>query len=277
VTLTWDTDETADSGVAYGLDSSYGSNAGDATLVTSHSVTLNSLSPNTLYHYQISSSDGSGNTASSGDLSFTTASSGGSPSGLVSDSFDGGILNTSLWTFVDPLGDSAVSMVGTQVAIAVPAGSEHDIWSTGNFAPRIRQAANNTDFEVEVKFDSALTQAYQLQGVAAEQDDGNLLRFDFYSNGVSTKIYSASFVNGLPTRRIRTTIVDGVPLYLRVTRQGDQWTESYSYDGANWLIAGSYSHTLTVTSVAVYGGNAGSPAPAHTALIDYFVVDGNPN
>jgi hypothetical protein len=44
----------------------------------------------------------------------------------------------------------------------------------------------------------------------------------------------------------------------------------------NWQEAGSFSHALTLTSVAVTAGNAGAPAPAHTALVDYFLVDGIP-
>ena len=273
-TISWTTNEVADSQVAYGLTSTYGTTASDATLVTSHSVTLSGLTAGTPYHYLVSSTDGSANTASGVDLTFTTTASGGSPSGMVSDQFDAGTLDTGVWTFVDPVGDSTVSMTGTQASISVPAGTGHDVWKSGNFAARLRQAANNTDFQAEVKFDSAVSQKFQLQGLLAEQDNGNLIRFDFYSDGTTTKIFSASFVNGLPTTRVNTAITAGVPLYLRVTRVGDQWTEEYSYDGVSWLSAVTFTHSLVVSSVAVHAGNAGSPAPAFTALVDYFVVDG---
>ena len=48
-----------------GTTATYGSNVSDSTLVTSHSLTLNSLTCNTTYHYQISSvgSAGSASTA----------------------------------------------------------------------------------------------------------------------------------------------------------------------------------------------------------------------
>ena len=276
-TVTWDTDEAADSRVDYGLTSGYGSSESSSGLVTSHSLTLTGLSPDTLHHYQVTSVDGSGNSASSSDLTFTTntSSGGGSPSGLESDHFDGGSLDPR-WTFVDPVGDSTLSMTGSQASISVPAGSSHDIWQNENWAPRIRQSANNTDFELELKFDSAVASKFQLQGVMAEQDNDNLVRFDFYSSGNTTYIFAATMTNGSPLKRIRVSIVDGVPLYLKVNRQGNQWTESYSYDGVSWTQAGSFSHSLNVTSVAVYGGNAGSNPPAHTALVDYFMVDGLP-
>ena len=198
----------------------------------------------------------------------------GNTSGLVSDDFNHP-LNTSVWTFFDPKGDSLLSETGTQMALSVPAGADHNLWRNKLFAPRIRQAADDTDFEVDVKFDSALSARFQLQGITVEQDGTNLLRFDFLGDGSKTQIFSASFVKGKPTKRIQSVIASGVPLYLRVKRVGDQWTMSYSYDGVSWIVAGSYTHNLAVTSVGIFGGNAGSALPAHTALIDYFKVNGD--
>ena len=189
----------------------------------------------------------------------------------VIDAFDGP-LDTSIWTFYDPLGDSSLSMTGTQLGISVPAGTSHNLWRNDLFAPRIRRAASDTDFEVEVKFDSALSAQYQVQGITIEQDNKNLLSFEFYSDGSVTGIFSASFDNEIPSMRLRKVITAGTPLYLRVTRAGDQWIIAYSPDGNNWTIAGNITHKLAVTSVSVFGGNAGSSAPAHTALIDYFKV-----
>lgn len=72
-TITWTTDEPADSRVDYGLDAGYGPFVFDASLVTSHSITLTGLSPSTEYHYKVTSVDAASNSASSGDLTFTTA------------------------------------------------------------------------------------------------------------------------------------------------------------------------------------------------------------
>ncbi|MDL1878827.1 hypothetical protein FBQ85_27240, partial [Cytophagia bacterium CHB2] len=74
--ITWDTDETSNSVVEYGLTTGYGSRAGDtaenATYVTSHGVALNSLTANTLYHYRVLSTDPMGNTTTSDDYTFQT-------------------------------------------------------------------------------------------------------------------------------------------------------------------------------------------------------------
>lgn len=73
-TITWTTNEPADSRVEYGSDTNYGSTVSDTNLVTSHSITLTGLSPDTTYHYRVSSRDAAGNSASSGDYTFTTIS-----------------------------------------------------------------------------------------------------------------------------------------------------------------------------------------------------------
>lgn len=272
-TVTWQTDEPATSIVSYGPSTSYeNGSTSTAALVTSHSVLLSNLSSNSLYHFQVGSADSSGNASSSSDLTFTTSSGTAPPTDMVSDDFTGA-LNMSVWSFNDPQGDSTVTTTGTQLAISVPAGTPHDIWSGSNLAPRVTQAVTDTDFEVEVKFDSAVTARYQLQGVVVEQDANILLRFDFYSDGSQTHAFSATFSNGVPTVRRDITIAGGAPLYLRVNRTGDIWTYSYSYDGIAWIEVVTFTHALSVANVGVFAGNAG-PAPAHTALIDYFLVTG---
>lgn len=71
-TITWTTDEASNSVVEYGLTTSYGSTASNASNVTSHSIGLSGLAANTLYHYRVSSTDPSSNTATSADGTFQT-------------------------------------------------------------------------------------------------------------------------------------------------------------------------------------------------------------
>ena len=182
-TVTWTTDEPANSAVAHGPTVAYeDGTVSDPFYVTTHSITLSGLTPNTLYHYQVTTTDASGNAASSVDLTFTTADS-GNPSGLSADLFDAPSLDTGVWSVIDPVGDSSVTMTGSQLSIAVPAGVSHDVWTAGNFAPRVMQAMNDVDFEVEVKLDSGVDTEFQIQGILVEQDSANFIRFDFFSDG----------------------------------------------------------------------------------------------
>lgn len=189
---------------------------------------------------------------------------------LVSDEFNAPALNTALWTFVNPRADAALTMTGTQLSIAVPAGSAHDVWRTGNAAPRVMQRANNADFEIETRFQSSMTARYQIQGLIVAQDSLNFIRFDFVRDSARTRAFAATFTGGVPTTRKDTTIAGGNPLYLRVRRQGAAWTQRFSVNGSSWTTAATFSHPLVVNNAGPFFGNAGNPAPAFAGFIDYF-------
>jgi hypothetical protein len=75
VAITWTTDEVASSRVSYGLTSSYGTTTSETDTsprVTSHSVTISSLTPSTTYHYRVLSTDAATNTVTGTDQTFTT-------------------------------------------------------------------------------------------------------------------------------------------------------------------------------------------------------------
>lgn len=74
--ISWTTDVSANSSIEYGATDSYGSNKSSSDLVTSHSLSLSGLSSNTTYHYRLASVDGSNNSISSGDNTFTTSEAG---------------------------------------------------------------------------------------------------------------------------------------------------------------------------------------------------------
>ena len=73
-TVSWSTNEAADTQVEYGTDTSYGSlSTLAAAKVTSHGVGLGGLSATTTYHYRVLSRDAAGNLATSADFTFTTS------------------------------------------------------------------------------------------------------------------------------------------------------------------------------------------------------------
>jgi len=77
VTIAWTTDVSANSVVEYGLTDGYGNTVTDPTLVTDHSVQLTTLSPGTIYHYRVKSTDVDGTTVS-GNRTFCSGSAAGS-------------------------------------------------------------------------------------------------------------------------------------------------------------------------------------------------------
>ena len=135
------------------------------------------------------------------------------------------------------------------------------------------QAASDTDFELEVKFEADLSERYQMAGVLVEQDENDMLRLEFLHDGAGVKIYAASFTEGAANTKYYTAITGGNPLYMRVTRVGDVWTQWYSYDGVAWTSMTSFTHAMTVTGVGAYVGNN---TVANTVAVDYFYNTASP-
>ncbi len=195
---------------------------------------------------------------------------------LVTDGFNSCTLDTSLWTFIDPRGDSSYKVTGTALEITVPSTEEgHNIWTDGNFSARLMQPAGSGDFQIQARFTSLVSQPFQLQGLLIEEDAANYIRFDsYYARDSMMHIYVQTYNNTIPSKKADIPISATAPVYLRVTRVGDEWTMTYSTDGTTWLEAATFSYGLNVTSAGVFAGNVqprrNEMAPVHTAVIDYF-------
>lgn len=195
---------------------------------------------------------------------------------IVSDDFSDSSLNTSIWTLIDPQKDSSLNFVsdGTSnsLSIKIPSGISHDVW-IGNNAPRIMQSVNDTDFEVEIKFNSLINKKYQMQGIIIQQDINNFIRFDFFSDDKHIYIFAVDFKDGSPSVKINKKIADiptrAIPLYLRVQRAGNKWDQLYSLDGTNWYSSGSFDRVLIMNLIGPFVGNAGNN-PEFNGIIDYF-------
>ena len=89
-TITWTTLETANATVKYGTTLSLGSNSSSASVKTSQSITLSSLSASTLYYFNVTSCDGVNNCNTNGTYNFTTAAASSGSSDSSSSSAGGG-------------------------------------------------------------------------------------------------------------------------------------------------------------------------------------------
>lgn len=82
--ITWSTNENSNSVVKYGtVSGSYINTSSDAAYVTSHTIILTNLAPNTTYYYVVNSTDMSGNSAQSTEYSFKTAVAPAGPITLI--------------------------------------------------------------------------------------------------------------------------------------------------------------------------------------------------
>ena len=277
--VTFTTDEPARVLINCGTTSSYGTSAqSDSMFRTSHAISVTGLTPGTVYHYSIVARDNAGNVTTTADATVTTAPP-ATPSVLVADDFNASQLN-GRWTVVNPLGDAAIATPDTVVSMALPAGTVHDLWTSGYGVPRLLQVANNTDFMTQVKWNSPLTSAsseYRFQGVVAEQDQSNLVRFDFASGPSGLSFFAATFKDGFSAgstaTRANVPIPGGAgvqPLYMRVAREGNIWSGWYSTSGHTWTLAARFHHPFVLNGVGLFCGNSGGAPPAFTSIVDYF-------
>ncbi|HVL93799.1 MAG TPA: LamG-like jellyroll fold domain-containing protein [Acidimicrobiales bacterium] len=276
-TVTWATDEPASSRVEFGATTSYGATASSVTLVQSHRLDLVNLVCGRTYHFRAQSTDAAGNTGSSPDNTFQTAACQGGP---VSDDFSSGVIDPNVWTFVNPVGDAALSTINRAARISLPSGVSHNITSsTDNRAPRLLQAFPNTDFSVEVKFDSPVTKRSQIQGLIFEQDGANLVRFDASHNGTATQLFVGRLASGSLATRKQTSVPLTAPMWLRAARAGTNWSFSYSTDGSTFTDFHTMSETIDIHRLGFFAGNhhpTTSSIPAFAAQADYFFNTASP-
>jgi hypothetical protein len=69
--ITWITDEFATSSIEYGETVSYGMSSSSNSFIKNHSIFIDGLTTDTLYHFRVSSRDSSGNASTSADYTFT--------------------------------------------------------------------------------------------------------------------------------------------------------------------------------------------------------------
>ncbi len=80
-TISWTTDQMSSSRVDYGTTTSYGGTVSDASLVTSHSLSLAGLASGTTYHFRVISTNQYGISSASADNTFRTLSALPNPGG----------------------------------------------------------------------------------------------------------------------------------------------------------------------------------------------------
>ncbi len=80
-TITWTTNEPADSQVDYGMTAAYGQTTiANPALVTAHSVSLSALPTGATWHFRVRSTDAASNSATSPDFTFTSSAQGATAS-----------------------------------------------------------------------------------------------------------------------------------------------------------------------------------------------------
>jgi hypothetical protein len=153
-TIVWQTNLASTSEVQYGATTAYGSSTSmDSTMVQAHQQTLTSLTPSTLYHFRVVSTDSSNNTATSADATLTTAANSTPPTVSITAPANGATVSASVSVLATASGSNGITSVqflldGANLGAAVSVAPYATSWDT-------TQVANGQHVLAAVAKDSA--------------------------------------------------------------------------------------------------------------------------
>lgn len=220
-----------------------------------------------------------------------------------SDDFNRCSLNTSLWTFA-PTGQASIpapfitgAYTGTSaLVLTVPPGQEYTFSNTNKLAPRIMQPATDTDFQLEVKFDSPLgtppAGSWTIQGILVEDTSTpgqtRWLRFDLDTNGSTIKFFigyidEAGALHSIIGPNDLAIPSSTSPLYEAVSYVQSTGTWTFAYragDADTWHTKKTFTETVDlagllttdfkVSNVGAFAGSTGTTPPGIVSKVDYF-------
>jgi len=239
-TITWQTNEPADTQVEYGPDPRYGFNSPlNTTRTTSHQVALSGLSQGTLYHYRVKSRDAAGNLAVSSDFTFITTTGGGGPAPVayLSDLFWTSMTNG--WGPVErdrSNGESGTADGGPLVL---------------NGVTYAKGLGAHAGAEVVYAIPSSCSQFFAAIGVDDEVGGQGTVQFQVWAD--SSLLFQSGVLTGnSPTVSVAVALAGQSQLRLVVTDGGD----GIAFDHADWgaarFLCGTVNNppTPTITSPA---------------------------
>jgi 6-phosphogluconolactonase (cycloisomerase 2 family) len=260
-TITWTTDESATSVVDYGTSASYGSTETVAGVTLDHTVVLTGLTPNTEYHFDVTSADLANNSTSSGDIAFN---SGDLPSFALPAAWSSIHLGNSGALGGEALYDNGVFQVS---------GSGGDLWSNQDDGHFVYQPISG-DFELIVQVDGYTgdtSYTYSKAALVFKEDTGggvpNATAAGIYQslNYSSADYWYERAASGIASYNSAVLNSTGGSAMLRLTRTGDTF-RSYSWDGVGWVQhGGDRVVALNATGYVGFAATSGTSAGVLTA------------
>ena len=265
-TIGWVTDEPSNSQIEYGPTAAYGSSTAlNPSLTTQHVQVVSGLEPGTTYHFRVRSADAAGNVAVSPEGTFTTQESAPTPTPTPTDEPTVTPTPTEMptptetptptatptptkstdspqqdgdWVSLDvgPVGvPGSDRSDGSSVTIAA---SGVDIWDRADsYRFRYQPLSGNATITARVTAQSE-TDPWALAGVmvrsSLDADNPTAILARTPGHGLS---WTTRTVRGAEAQYVGTALTR-LPVWVRISRSGDDLTASYSTDGASWYLAG---------------------------------------
>jgi len=245
-TISWTTDQPADSLIEYWTSISYGQSTADSTLTTSHSLSLTNLTPNTTYHFRVASKNASGISSSSTDRTFTTLPLPQAITLTITSPSDGETITRSDITVRGTITNSAGNETGVTVngMVAAVYGNEF----IANHVP--------------------LTEGSNTITVAATDTAGNTVTKSITVNAVTTGNYirlSANPESGIAPLEV-TLRIDGSFSIDASSMSVDNAT------GVEWLSLGYDEYSVRLTAEGIYTFTASVTGPDGIMYQDMVII-----
>ncbi|MEV4300851.1 ThuA domain-containing protein [Microbispora rosea] len=202
------------------------------------------------------------------------------------DQFDGTTLDNCRWDSIVRPDATAARVTGGNLELDTTTG---DIYGTTNSGPKnfILQKAPSGDWTLETKVDgSALNEQYQQGGLMVYGDDDNYVKFDFLTTNaagstVARTIELRSEVGGtVQNPQPQVNNLSAGPWWLRLKKEGDSFTGSYSSDGTTWTDLATNGTVAVVKNSAVANASkvgvytiGTAQSASKTVKFDYFKLN----
>jgi beta-xylosidase len=141
------------------------------------------------------------------------------------------------------------------------------------------QPAPVGSYSIETKLGFTPTQNYQIAGLLIYQDDNNWMQLGraFCNNSsgcVGDGVYFDSVINGNLDGSNFATVLNPLPtnVYLKIARQGTQYSGYLSLDGTNWGLIGNHAIPSTPTFIGLKVSNQALGDAEIPANYDYFTL-----
>ncbi len=285
--ITWTTNEASSSQVEYGLTSGYGSTSGlNTTMVTSHSLSLAGLAPATRYHYRVKSRDDAGNTAVSGDYTFTTSDTAAPTiSGVTSSNITQSSATVS-WTTNEPSNTQVefgtTAAYGNSTPLVAALATSHSQSLTGlspsalyHYRVLSRDGAGNLGTSADFTFTTAApedTAPPVITAIASSSVTGTGALITWTTNEASSSQVEYGLTSGYgSTSGLNTTMVTSHSQSLA----GLAPATRYHYrvksrdDAGNTAVSGDYTFTTSDTAAPTISGVTSSNITQSGALISW--------
>lgn len=251
-TITWTTDEPADSTVEYGTTTSYGQSVHDSTLTTSHSITLTGLSSGTTYHFRVKSTDQAGNTAVSDDYTFTTQQSSGGTTYQHTVTFTGTVSssNPDAWFYVNV---HTVGFIYITLSWSTSADLDFYVYDpNGNYIGRA-YTVNNPE-KLRVFTDSYGTGTYRIR---VNLYSGGTTSFTLKVEGFEKKAYTGTVSSSSPDAYFDSYMKYTGTIYVKLTWGTSADLDFYVYD-PDWNYVDRAYTTNNPETLYVYVNKVGT-------------------